>query len=217
MLSLYIDSADRPEVEALMRTGAFSGATTNPKLLRAAGLGPRDLPSMYAWMLDAGARDVFMQSWGDNAEALYANGQQLLAIGDRAVVKVVASHAGITAASRLHAAGARVLLTAVYATHQAVTAGAIGLKFIAPYMGKLTEAGVDGRRAVVTMHEVLRATGSNTRVLAASLRSTADITHLAQQGVDAFAIPAPVAWKFFEDAYTQAAVNEFDEITSAWQ
>ncbi len=216
MISLYVDSAERAEVEPLLRSGAFSGCTTNPKLLQRAGLTAVDLPDVYAWMVDAGAREVFLQTWGDDLDAMYAQAQRLLAIGDRVVIKVPASAHGIAVAGRLHAAGAPVLLTAVYATHQALTAGALGLEYVAPYLGQLGDAGMDGRAMLGSMHRLLRATSSPTRVVAASLRSTSDISWLAEHGIDAFAIPASVAQRLFEDSHTAEAVRQFDAISAEW-
>ena len=40
--------------------------------------------------------------------------------------------------------GVRVCLTASYAREQALIAGAIGAEYIAPYLGRMTDAGKDG-------------------------------------------------------------------------
>ena len=176
-----------------------------------------DLPGdVYEWTTATGAQEVFFQSWGREADEITERGLELRAMGDRAVIKVVASEAGIQAAANLTREGVPVLLTAVYATHQAVTAAAIGVTYIAPYLGKMAEAGGTAREDVAAMHELFVATESPTRVLAASLRSTADVFYLAQRGVDAFALPVVVADKLMEDALTAAAVAEFDAVTDAW-
>ena len=216
MLTLYVDSAIRSDVERLMASGVFRGITTNPRLLKAAGLTARDLADVYEWTTATGAQEVFFQSWGREADEITERGLELRAMGDRAVIKVVASEAGIQAAANLTREGVPVLLTAVYATHQAVTAAAIGVTYIAPYLGKMAEAGGTAREDVAAMHELFVATESPTRVLAASLRSTADVFYLAQRGVDAFALPVVVADKLMEDALTAAAVAEFDAVTDAW-
>lgn len=216
MLSLYVDSAVRKDVEPLMKTGAFRGITTNPRLMHKAGLTPRDLPDLYGWAVDAGAQEVFIQSWGHDADEMTARARELMGLGDRVVIKVVASRAGIQSAATLTNEGVPVLLTAVYATHQAVTAAAIGARFIAPYLGKMAEEGGAAREDVVAMHQLFVNTGSTTRVLAASMRSTADMFYLAQRGVDAFALPDGVARKLMTDKLTASAVKEFDDITDNW-
>ncbi|WP_369033962.1 transaldolase family protein [Streptomyces adonidis] len=216
MISLYVDSAVRDEVEELMAMGVFRGITTNPKVLQKAGLTPGDLPKVYSWAVDAGSKEVFFQTWGSTADDIQRRGHELLAIGERVVIKVPASPAGIQAAGRLTEEGVPVLLTAVYSAHQAVTAGALGVRYVAPYLGQITEGGASGRETVASMHRLLRATDSPTRVLAASLRTTADVSFLTEQGVDAFALPVPVARRLFQDTFTAAAMEQFDGITDSW-
>jgi transaldolase len=216
MLSLYVDSAVRQDVEPLLDLGVFSGITTNPTLLHRAGLGPDDLPEVYRWAVDAGAQEVFMQTWGESADEMESRGRELAKLGERTVIKVVASAHGVRAAARLAADGIPVLLTAVYATHQAVTAAAAGVRYLAPYVGRMADEGRAAREDLAAMHQLLTATGSTPRILAASVRSTADLVFLAQQGVDAFALPVTVARKLFDDTLTAAAVKAFDEITAGW-
>ncbi len=216
MITLFVDSAIRADVEALMRTGAFVGVTTNPRLMHAAGLTPKDLPDVYEWTTAAGAREVFFQSWGQTAAEITERGHELRGLGERAVVKVVASAAGIEAAATLTRAGVPVLLTAVYAAHQAITAAAIGVRYLAPYLGKMAEEGGTAREDVAGMQGILTSSGSVTRVLAASLRSTADLVYLAQHGVEAFALPVLVARKLLADRNTAAAIAEFDAVTDTW-
>lgn len=216
VLDLYVDSAVRSDVESLLDLGVFKGVTTNPRLLHKAGLDGSDLPDLYEWAVAAGSREVFLQAWGHDAEEFASCGRKLAAIGDRVVVKIPASRAGIKATAMLVAEGHRVLLTAVYTVHQAITAAAAGAEFVAPYLGKMAEEGGTAREDVAAMHRLLRATGSSTRVLAASLRSTADLSYLAQEGVDAFALPVAVAVKLFEDSLTGHAVKDFSKVTDLW-
>jgi transaldolase len=216
MISLYLDSASRADVEPLLALGIFTGVTTNPRLLHKAGLDATAQKEVYAWATAAGAAEVFLQAWGRTDGELVATGRRLAAVGDRVVVKVPASRAGIHATRQLVDEGHRVLLTAVYTTHQAVTAAVTGAEFVAPYLGKMAEEGGTAREDVVAMHRLLVATSSPTRVLAASLRSTADLAYLALHGIDAFALPVPVAQKMLDDSLTNHAVKDFNRITDAW-
>jgi TalC/MipB family fructose-6-phosphate aldolase len=216
MLDLYVDSAVREDVEPLLALGAFKGVTTNPTILHRAGLTGADLPEVYRWAAAAGAKEIFVQAWGDTTEELVSSGQRLMQLGNLTVVKVAATRNGIRAGAQLATVGVPVLLTVVYAAHQAVTAAAIGAKYLAPYIGKMADDGRPAREETATMHRLLRATDSPTRVLAASVRNTADLVYLAEQGVDAFTLPVAVAHKLFDDPSTVSASAGFDEITADW-
>ena len=99
-------------------------------------------------------------------------------------MKFVATRAGSAACAALAARNVPTLLTAVYDPGQAIVAAAAGATYIAPYLGRLNDAGRQGITEVVAMHEVLSATHSTTKVLVASIRSVPDMVGLAREGAD---------------------------------
>jgi TalC/MipB family fructose-6-phosphate aldolase len=208
---LYLDTADRAAAEDLLRTGLFAGLTTNPTILQRSGLGVADAPEVYQWAVAAGAREVFFQAWGEDAETLVERGERLRELGPEVVVKVPASRAGAAACARLAAHGAPTLLTAVYAPGQVLVAAAAGATYIAPYLGRLNDAGRDGIAEVTAMQEVLAATGASTKILLASIRDVPSMVALARRGIDCFTIGPPVAEAFFAEHLTAAAVAAFED------
>jgi len=208
---LYLDTADRSAAESLLSTGLFYGVTTNPTILQRASKGVADLEDIYRWAIDAGAREVFFQAWGSDAGTLIERGQRLHDLGREVVVKFVATRAGSTACAALAARGAPTLLTAIYDPGQAIVAAAAGATYIAPYLGRLNDAGRQGIAEVVAMHEVLVATGSTTKVLLASIRSVPDMVALARHGVDCFTMAPAVAEQFFTDPTTAEAARTFED------
>jgi TalC/MipB family fructose-6-phosphate aldolase len=208
---LYLDTADRAAAEDLLRTGLFAGLTTNPTILQRSGLGVAHAPEIYGWAVAAGAREVFFQAWGEDADTLVERGERLRELGPEVVVKVPASRAGAAACARLAAHGAPTLLTAVYAPGQVLVAAAAGATYIAPYLGRLNDAGRDGIAEVTAMQEVLAATGASTKILLASVRDVPSMVTLARRGIDCFTIGPPVAEAFFAEHLTAAAVAAFED------
>jgi TalC/MipB family fructose-6-phosphate aldolase len=208
---LYLDTADREAAESLLATGLFAGVTTNPTILQRASKSTADLRDIYRWAIDAGAREIFFQAWGEDPDTLIVRGQQLRDLGREVVVKFVATRAGSTACAALAARGVPTLLTAIYDPGQALIAVAAGATYIAPYLGRLNDAGRQGIAEVVAMHEVLVATGSTTKVLLASIRGVPDMVALARHGVDCFTMAPAVAEQFFTDPTTAEAARTFEE------
>jgi TalC/MipB family fructose-6-phosphate aldolase len=208
---LYLDTADRGAAESLMATGLFAGVTTNPTILQRASKGVADLRDIYRWAVSAGATEVFFQAWGTDAATLIERGQWLRDLGSQVVVKFVATRAGSTACAALAAQGAPTLLTAIYDPGQAIVAAAAGATYIAPYLGRMNDAGRQGIAEVVAMHEVLVATGSTTKVLLASIRSVPDMVTLARHGVDCFTMAPHIAEQFFTDPTTAEAARTFED------
>ena len=210
-MRLYLDTADRAAAEGLLATGLFAGVTTNPTILRRASQGVEDIADIYRWALDAGAREVFFQAWGEDTATLVKRGTELRSLGDEVVVKLVASRAGAAACAALAADGVPTLLTAVYDPVQAVVAAAAGATYIAPYLGKLQEAGRDAIGDITAMQQLLSNTGSSTKILLASIREVASIVELARHGVDCFTMGPGVAEQLFTDELTAQAVQIFED------
>lgn len=207
-MSLFLDTAVRDEAAALLRTGAFAGVSTNPTLLRRANLARADVPDLLHHLVSAGAGLVFLQATGGDATALTRDGRDLAALGDRVVVKVPCTSAGLEAAAALRSDGVPVLLTAVYTAAQALLAHSVGATRIAPYVGRMTDAGRDGVAETLTMQRICA--GSGVTVLAASLRSLRDVAVLAAAGVPAFTLSPALARRLVDEELTVAAAEEFE-------
>lgn len=206
-MAFYIDSADRALIEQLWSTGAFQGVTTNPTILARAGLSQADVPALHAWVTDLGIETFYAQVVGTTAEAMLASAAELRALG-AVIVKVPATAAGFRAAGTLVRDGARVLLTAVYHPVQALVARDMGIQGVAPYVGRMTDAGRLGVRAVTQMQQAIGT--EPTRILAASLRSVDDVAALAAAGVPDFTVGESVARAILDDELTVRAVEEFE-------
>jgi TalC/MipB family fructose-6-phosphate aldolase len=211
-VALYIDSADRTLIEQVWPSGVFAGVTTNPTILDRAGLGQQDVPELYRWLVDLGVRRVFVQVLGRTAVEMLRSAETLRALGPVSV-KLPATAAGFQAGRTLVREGAQVLLTAVYHPVQALMARDCGLQGVAPYVGRMTDAGRPGVEAVIAMQQAI---GSEpTRILAASLRSADDIARLAAAGVPDFTVGAGLAEAILHDELTVEAVEEFESAAAS--
>jgi transaldolase len=215
MINLFVDSADRVAVEPLLRSGLIAGVTTNPTLLRKAGVRNDEIPDLVRWAVDSGAGTVFVQAWGSGADELERRGRQLGALDERVVVKVPATLAGLRATRRLVAGGLPVLVTAVYAAHQVLPAIAAGAHYVAPYLGRMNDAGRDGFAEIAAMRRAIESTGSALRILVASLRDPVAATRLAELGVRDFTLGTDVLQQFFDDPLTADAVAAFERASAS--
>lgn len=111
--------------------------------------------------------------------------------------------------------GGRLIGAASVAAHrgrgEVLVAAAAGATYIAPYLGRLNDAGRDGIAEVTAMQEVLVATKASTKILVASIRDVPSMVALARRGIDCFTIGPPVAEAFFAEHLTAAAVAAFED------
>ncbi|MEL6157652.1 MAG: transaldolase family protein [Cyanobacteria bacterium J06623_5] len=211
-LRFYLDTAEVSAWEAWLPTGLFYGITCNPLLLARASVACEleTLKRLAKKAFDLGAQEVHLQAWGESASDLLNIGELLGEIDRRVVVKFPATQQGTTAAASLIRSGIPVTLTAIYAARQVLIAAAIGASYVAPYLGRMNDAGRAGRREVATMQQMLNGVGSQTRVLTASIREIEDISVLSAQGVNTFTFSEKIARAFFEVPATLEATAEFE-------
>lgn len=205
---LYVDSADVERVERLLSAGVVHGVTTNPTILERGGRTASEIPALYERWVGEGAREVFFQTWGGDRDSYLRNADGIRALGDRVAVKVPATAEGFAAASALVRDGATVLVTAVYTVAQALACASIGVRYIAPYLGRMRDAGLDGSALIARMQAVCA--DSETNVLAASLRSPDDIVGLREAGVPYFTAAPDVLDALLFDSVSDSSSAEFD-------
>lgn len=210
-MRLYLDSADVKALEPLLKTGVFYGITTNPSVLRAANVRPSGFAALADWALGRGAKELYFQAWGENPKALYEWGKILAGISTRVVVKLPATSEGLEAASKLGHEGIHTCITAVYAPFQALLAASVGAAYVAPYLGRMNDAGRDGHGLIAQMAAALRFSGSSTEVLAASVRKAEDVATLAANGVRCVTLSPAVAETLFQEPLTLEAARAFEE------
>ena len=127
-MRLYLDTADRSAIESLLSTGLFTGVTTNPIILKTAGLDASRAGDVYRCAVTAGAREVFFQTFGGSVRDQIEQGLRYRELGPEVIVKVVASRIGATACAALSAQGVPTLLTALHSAKQALIAIAAGAR-----------------------------------------------------------------------------------------
>ncbi|MDF2806517.1 MAG: hypothetical protein K0S43_1463 [Cellulosimicrobium sp.] len=207
---LYIDSADRDQVERLLATGLFAGVTTNPTILYRSGLTVDDVPAVHRWARAAGAGTVFLQAVGPDEAALESHSRELVDLGPDVVVKLPATRNGLAVSRRLTREGVPVLVTAVYHASQALLADTAGAGWVAPYVGRMGDLGLDGVEQTADLHATLLASGQGCRVLAASLRDTTQVAALAARGVEDFTLSTALCAALLENPDTVAAAAQFE-------
>ncbi len=219
-LRIFLDSADPADWRRFLPLGFFHGVTTNPLLLERAGqpCTVANLRTLAGAALDVGAREIQMQTWGRSPGQMTETGEKLAELAEpdlRVVVKIPSTAEGFQVARTLLAKSIPVTLTAVYTPGQVMAAAGLGATYAAPYLGRLQDAGQDGAAVVLTMHDILTRTGSQTRLLTASLRTVKQVVDLAAKGLDTFTFGPGVADQLLVSDLTSTAAIDFQRAAEA--
>jgi len=206
---LYLDSAELSELRACLPHPVIHGVTTNPTLLKRAGIGRDALPALLQTAIELGAKQVQAQVTAAQTDAMLEDAERLLRPFERGqlVVKIPATRDGLRAGAQLSARGVPVTYTAVYVLEQAHFAAQLGAAYAAPYLGRLQDAGIDGLALIAQMQSLVE--HSATRLLVASVRTREAYLALLRIGVGAVTIPPRLFAELVDHDATLAAERGF--------
>ena len=215
-MRLYLDTADPVDWEDLMLTGVFYGITTNPLLTQRLGLNYNEIgwPEMVSKAATLGAKELHIQIYGD-AKKAFSFAKHVYGLGRSSdiecVIKIPLTFEGISLAPKIKEFGAKILMTACYEPKQMITACALKADYVAPYFGRMMDAGLD---AMVNMKIIEKIARKNKCIpVIASLRNAKQILEIAEIGHDCFTISPDVARDLFVSKLTDAAAIAFETAT----
>ena len=206
-MELFLDTANLEDIGKANDLGIIDGVTTNPVLLSRESLGYRDgIGSIISLM---GERKVFAQVLASDVETICREARELASWGPNMVIKLPISLEGIKAVSRLKKDGIPTCVTLIYTAPQAVLAAQAGAQYVAPFIHRGYEAGLDGMALTETICKTFAAGGLGCKVLAASLRTSVDVVRAVQAGSQAITLPYAVLCSMVDNSCSTATLNAF--------
>lgn len=209
-MKLYVDTADLDRIREAATLGVVDGVTTNPAIVAETDRSYRTAVEAIADTVDG---PVFVQVIAGDVDGMVREARGYQQWGDDVVAKIPATRAGFEALARLRAEGVPAGVTVVFSAEQAVLAAKNDATFVAPYVGRLDDAGEDGVATVRRIQQIYDAYGFGTDVLAASIRNTTQAVALYEAGVDAVTMSPSVLDAHVGHPKTDEGVAGFD---AAW-
>lgn len=209
-MQIFVDSAEQAAIDAALGSGYVYGVTTNPTLLRRAGVRAAQVPELVRYAIDRGAREMHVQTYADDVAGMLDEAEALHEIApEHVVIKLPATPGGYSAAAQLTRRERRVTLTAVYTLRQALLAQSVGARYIAVYLGRMRDAGLDALAVVGQMQALLTAQAASVQILAASIRDPSEVEAIGALGVGAATIAPPVLAHLLDSPATERAAATF--------
>jgi TalC/MipB family fructose-6-phosphate aldolase len=210
-MELFIDSADPAVLLDLLATGIFSGVTTNPIILARARIGPEALVDRIRDLLKG---DLFIQARGQSAEDMAADAGRLdRLMPARVIVKIPSTREGFKAMAALEKSGVRTAATALFTTGQGLAAARAGASVIIPFFDRLEKSGGHAGLLIEDLSR-LQDLKARPRVLAASIKTMAQIETCFRAGLWAVTLPPDLALEMMESRLTEEAVEKFNDAAS---
>jgi transaldolase len=177
-MAIYLDSAKLNEARQAKNLGWVYGVTTNPSLMAKAGVAP-DVVLKELAALEF--HQVYYQLVSNNLDEMMVEAQIAREIVQHGLIfKIAPTENGFRFVAK-YGKEFPCCVTAIFDPAQALIAREAGARYIAVYVNRATRQLGDGIALVRDLAKVLA--GSQTEILAASLKST-------KEAVDAFLVGA---------------------------
>ncbi len=203
---IYLDSAILKEAEIAVKYGWIKGITTNPTLLSKSDLYPEETLQKLA-ILSPG--ELYYQLTATDAETMINEGKKAYQlIGEKTVLKIPATTVGFQVTATL-SPDIPCAVTAIYSSAQTAIAKEAGAKYAIAYVNRATRLLGDGLALVRDMAKLLE--GSDTEILAASLKSPQEAAEALQAGAHHLTVPLEILNAMTTHELSEKTVVEFNE------
>jgi transaldolase len=204
-MAIYIDSAVVNEVQQAKEFGWVRGVTTNPILLKRAGL-PAE--TALEQLVRIGIGPLYYQLVTKDLESMCAEAQAARQIvGNSLVLKIPPTEAGFRFVS-LNRLEYTCCITALFGAAQTLAAQEAGARAIAVYVNRATQRMGDGLGMVREMAKILA--GGPTEILAASIKSVEEGCAALSAGAHHLTLPFNVLQTLINHPLSSEAVAQFD-------
>lgn len=211
-MQLFIDSADLDEIQQAVRLGVISGCTTNPKL--AASAGPGDFRQRVEQILQIVDGPVSVEVLDETVDGMLEEALQYASWSDRVVVKIPMSLDGLEVIHRLERDNdVRVNVTCMMNANQAAMAVMAGASYVSLFVGRITDLGYDAEATIEETVRLIELSGTDTRIIAGSMRAVADIQRSLLAGAHIVTTPYRFLPAMVHHPRTVETIEEFKQ---AW-
>jgi len=202
---------DHANVDAIAQTLTYlpiDGVTTNPTILFREGKEPLEVLHQIKEILPDGAQ-LHVQIVSERADDMVAEARALRGeIGGNLFIKLPVTREGFAAIPRIVREGMQVTATGIHSSMQGFMAAKAGARYVAPYVNRMDNYGIDGVRVASEIHRTLRSYGLGADVLAASFKNSEQVLELVRQGVGAITAAPDVLAALIKNPATDAAIAD---------
>ena len=211
-MTILLDSASVDDAVVAADLGFVRGITTNPALMARETKQP--LAHLELLLAAFPEGPVCYQPTRSSFEEMRDEARAAASLApDRVVAKLPATLDAVRLAGILRDEGVRCALTAVYSPAQALLAHEAGCVWIIPYVDRAARHSDGGLTVVDSLAAMLARLQSDTRILAASLKSAAQVSDSILHGAQDVTAPLDVLRGLPAHPLTESAVREF---AAAW-
>ncbi|MDO4547631.1 MAG: transaldolase family protein [Clostridia bacterium] len=209
-MEFFLDSSNLNEIQELTQLGLIDGVTTNPLLLSKQG-GDKSYADRVKQIVKIVGPDktVFSQVISQSMDTMISEAREINSWGSRMVVKLPATKDGFAALAKLSGEGIRCAITLVYSAAQGFCAAKYGAVYVAPFVARGYQVGMDGVAVVEQIAGACAKHGLECKVLGASLRTPVDVMRCINAGAGAVTVPYAPLMEMFNNPCSMSTLDDF--------
>ncbi len=210
-MKIFLDSVDLEQIQKYQNMGIIDGITTNPSLMSSSQY---DLYDTARRICDVVQGDISIEVISSDLENMKKEGDKILKISPKIVVKLPMTWEGLQACSYFSDKGHKVNMTLCFSANQAFLAAKCGATYISPFIGRLEDAGENGLELIRQIKTIYQNYNFKTEILAASIRSIDHVKEVLLIGGDVVTLPAKILSELVNHPLTDIGLKKF---TEDWQ
>ena len=209
-MKFFIDTANLNEIKAAQALGVLDGVTTNPTLMAKEGItGKNNILKHYVAICNSVDGDVSAEVIAIDYDGMIREGEELVDLHDRIVIKLPMTKEGIMACKYFSDKGIKTNITLVFSARQALLAAKAGASYVSPFIGRLDDVSTDGLALIDEIRLIYDNYGFGTEILAASVRHTMHVVNCAKIGADVMTAPLSVILGLLKHPLTDIGLAQF--------
>ena len=216
-MRIFLDTANIDDVAKHFITGLIDGVTTNPTLILKSGKKQEDVISQIAQLCPK-LESISAEVVADTAEEMLEQAEYYTNLSPAVTVKVPCTPEGLRACKKLSDQGIKVNVTLIFSVSQAILSAKAGAAYLSPFVGRVDDQRFGGCNLIKRIREVLspywtenqRGKKPSPEILAASIRTVADVEYSFAQGTDICTIPNKIFDGMYDHMLTTKGIELFD-------
>ncbi|MFL0253347.1 fructose-6-phosphate aldolase, partial [Clostridium neuense] len=197
------------EIKEANDMGVICGVTTNPSLIAKEGRDFKKTVAEIAEIVDGPISGEVNTENSEDAKKMIEEGREIAAIHPNMVVKIPMTEAGLKAVKVLSKEGIKTNVTLIFSAGQALLAANAGATYVSPFLGRLDDIGTEGMTLVRDIAEIFDIYGTETEIIAASIRGPLHVIDAAKAGADIATIPFKVIKQMVNHPLTEQGIEKF--------
>ena len=206
-MKFFIDTANVEEIKEVQALGILDGVTTNPTLVAKENA---DFHERLREICSIVSGSVSGEVIALDAEGMIREGRELAAIAPNITVKVPMTAEGLKAVSVLSKENISTNVTLVFTANQALLAARAGATYVSPFVGRMDDIAFgSGLELVAEIAEIFAIHEMETEIIAASIRTTDQVSGAAICGAHIATIPYKILKSLTDHPLTTQGSERF--------